>query len=268
MSPNLSIILPAFNEAERLPACVVLIRSYLEHAFFSSQFEVVVVDDGSQDATRDQIGKTSGGWSKVRVLPLGQNFGKGRALRTGVAAARGNFILLADADGAAPIAEEANLRQAILDGADIAIGSRRLGTGGIERSWCRNLIGAGFAWLVKRMFDLPIRDTQCGFKMFRGEVAQRLFGMCREDGFLIDVEVLLHAHRLGYKIVEVPVAWRDVPGSKVRLFRDGWRMLTGLWRLRRRFKETTKKTKDTKEWRELENGAGPAIGALDSRPIP
>ena len=158
-------------------------------------------------------------------------------LLPGVAAAQGDLLLLADADGATPITEEAELRQALLNGADIAIGSRRLGKDGIERSWCRNLIGAGFAWAVRRMFGLPFRDTQCGFKMFRREVAQRLFALCREDGFLIDVEVLLHAQRLAYKIVEAPVPWRDVPGSKVRLFRDGRRMLTGLWRLRRRFRK-------------------------------
>lgn len=237
MCPFLSLILPAYNEEQRLPQYLLFIRNYFEDAR-GGDAEIVVVDDGSQDRTTHRVHEAAGAWPQVRAVRLDQNEGKGKALRTGVATARGDFVLIADADGATPIAEEAKLRQAILDGADIVIGSRRLRTGGIERSWLRNLIGGIFAWAVRRMFGLPVRDTQCGFKMFRREVAQRLFAMCREDGFLIDIEVLLHAHRLGYKIVEVPVAWRDVPGSKVRLVRDGWRMLTGLWRLRRRFGRT------------------------------
>ena len=236
MPPFLSAVVPAYNEAARLQPFMQVARSYLTGAY-STNYEVVVVDDGSQDDTANRFENLNGPWPHLRLLRLEGNQGKGKALRTGVAAARGDYILLADADGASPMEEEAKLRQGLLDGADIAIGSRRLGTDGIERSWWRNLIGAGFAWAVRRIFGLPFRDTQCGFKMFRGEVAKRLFAMCKEDGFLIDVEVLLHAHRLGYKIVEVPVAWRDVPGSKVRLFRDGWRMLTGLWRLRRRLRE-------------------------------
>ncbi len=247
MALRVSLVMPAYDEALRLSPYLLSIRDHFLRLELAH--EVIVVDDGSQDGTRSAVAALALDWTELCVVRHDSNLGKGRALCTGVTSARGDYILLADADGATPIEEEAKLREALLDGADIAIGSRMLwgrhsclpGENGrqeclphVERSWPRNMTGAAFAWAVRTMFGLPFRDTQCGFKMFRREVAQRLFALCKEDGYLIDVEVLLHAHRLGYKIVEVPVAWRDVPGSKVRLFRDGWRMLTGLWRLRRR----------------------------------
>ncbi|MCI0683392.1 MAG: glycosyltransferase family 2 protein [Gemmataceae bacterium] len=232
---KLTLVIPAFNEVRRLPPYLESVREYADGAWAAGGYAVIVVDDGSTDGLREALAEWIHSWPELHVVRHGSNGGKGAALRTGALTAQGDVILLADGDGATPIEEQAKLRRAIEAGADIAIGSRRLMAEGIERSWSRNLTGACFAWVVRRMFGLTIRDTQCGFKMFRRDVAQRLFAMCREDGFLIDVEFLLHAQRLGYQIAEAPVAWRDVPGSKVRLVRDGWRMLTGLWRLRRRF---------------------------------
>jgi dolichyl-phosphate beta-glucosyltransferase len=122
----------------------------------------------------------------------------------------------------------------------VAVGSRFLPepAAAVRRFWHRHLSGRCFAGLVRWGFGLPLRDTQCGFKMFRREVVLRLLPLCRESGYLFDLEILAWAHRLGYRIAEVPVSWRDVPGSKVRLLRDGWAMLRGLVRLRRALRQT------------------------------
>jgi dolichyl-phosphate beta-glucosyltransferase len=230
MAVQLSLVIPAYDEATRLSSYLVSIRAYCQGA--GLVHEVLVVDDGSQDGTAAMVSSHAADWRQLALIRHGANRGKGQALRTDVAAARGELILMADADGAAPIAEEAKLRQALARGADIAIGSRLLATEGVERSRLRRATGAAFAWTVRQVLDLRVRDSQCGFKMFRRHVAQRLFAMCQEGGYLIDPEILLHARRLGYRVAETPIAWRDVPGSKVRPLRDGWRMLTGLWRLR------------------------------------
>ena len=155
-------------------------------------------------------------------------------------AARGGLLLFADADGATPIREEERLRQAIGQGADLAAGCR-FGTDSIsERNWFRNLSGRMFAQVVKHLFPLPIPDTQCGFKMFRGHVGRRLAAMCCERGYLFDVEILALACQLGYKSSAVSVAWHEVPGSKVHMLSDGWSMLTGLRRIRHQLRKAAK----------------------------
>jgi dolichyl-phosphate beta-glucosyltransferase len=231
MSTEMSVIIPAYNEAQRLPPYLRVIRDYLE-ALFPRAHEVFVVDDGSDDGTAACVLELGREWPGIHIIQLDKNAGKGRAVRRGVTMAAGKYVLVTDADGATPIAEESKLRQSLLEGAEIAIGSRRLRSHGVERSCLRDLAGRMFAGTVCRLLHLPLRDTQCGFKMFRGNVAKQLFESCRESGFLIDVEVLMYAQRLGCRVVEVPVVWREVPGSKVRLVRDGWKMCQGLLRLR------------------------------------
>src|SRR5262249_40190087 len=136
-------------------------------------------------------------------------------------------------DGATPIAEEKKLRAAILGGADVAIGSRlHPGNSEAQRLWSRGLAGRLFAGLTRWLLRLPVKDTQCGFKMFRREVGVQICQLLTQTGFLFDVEILLHAHRRGHRIAEVPVSWADVPGSKVRLFRDAWKMFWGVCALR------------------------------------
>jgi len=157
---------------------------------------------------------------------------------TGVLAACGQLVLVADADGATPVEEEGKLRRAIMGGALLAVGSRYLRAEGQARTrlWYRDACGALFARAARLLLALPVRDTQCGFKMFRRDVGRHLVGLCREQGYLLDVELLLWAQRFGYETAEIPISWQEVPGSKVRLVRDGWRLLHGLWRLRRAFR--------------------------------
>jgi dolichyl-phosphate beta-glucosyltransferase len=229
MALAFSVVIPAFNESARLPPYLRQVRPYL-HKTFPKNYQILIVDDGSSDGLAGLIREWGLSWPELELLALPANRGKGAAARRGVLAAGGDLILLADADGATPIEEEAKLRRAIWDGADIAIGSRAL----CSRPAGRSLSAKLFAGLVEALFHLPVRDSQCGFKMFRRAAAQNLFHLAREDGFLIDVEILAMARRLHYITNEVPVRWRDVPGSKVRWLRDGWRMAWGLLRLRRR----------------------------------
>lgn len=229
----LSLIIPAYNECKRLPPYLSSIVTYFTHRPFVD-YEIIIIDDGSADETSATIAGCLPACSRLSLLLHPRNLGKGAALRTGILAARGDWLLLADADGATPIKEEQKLRQAIEGGAASAIGSRLLETGksDLERFWYRRFSGRIFAAITRFLFHLPVRDTQCGFKMFRRETALQVLPYCRETGYLFDLEILLWTHRLGYPIAEVPVIWRDVPGSKVCLGRDGLRMLRGLGRLR------------------------------------
>ncbi len=234
MALHFSVVIPAYQESSRLPPYLGMMRPYLD-AVFPDAYEVIVVDDGSTDRLASAVGGCSRSWPQLSVLRHCRNLGKGAALLTGMRAASASLLLAADADGATPIEEEKSLRQVIAGGADIAIGSRllRLPGRGVQRLCSRQLSGQLFSLLVRCLFGLPVRDTQCGFKMFRREAALSLLPHCREAGYLFDLEILAWAHRLGFRIAEVPVTWRDVTGSKVRLLSDGWAMLWGLFRLHR-----------------------------------
>jgi dolichyl-phosphate beta-glucosyltransferase len=236
LEPDVSIVLPAYNEATRLPPYLASIHEYLD-ASPELKFEVIVIDDGSSDGTADLILKSAACWPELRLVRHPTNRGKGQALRSGARCARGRLLLFADADGASPIQEEQGLRDAIEAGADIAIGSRlvRDTEKSCRRNWRRDLVGRTFAWAVRRFFQLPARDTQCGFKMFRREVCTQLLKECRERGYLLDLELLILANWHGYRIAEIPISWTDVPGSKVRLLSDGWKMARGLLRMQRRW---------------------------------
>jgi dolichyl-phosphate beta-glucosyltransferase len=230
---QVSVVIPAYNESKRLPPYLAAIRAYFQAAR-PLDYEVIVVDDGSGDGLSEHVGRVAAGWPQLSVLRHTCNQGKGAAIRTGVLAASGGLILLADADGATPIEEEAKLRSAIGRGADIAVGSRLAAAAGVTRSRAchRRLFGRAFAWLARRLLALPVRDTQCGFKMLRRGAGQRLIPLCREPGYLLDLELLAWARALRYRVAEVAVSWAEVPGSKLRLVRDGWAMFRGLWRIR------------------------------------
>lgn len=220
-----SVVIPAYNEAERLPA-------YLREvvAFFAGRgepYEIIVVDDGSRDATAERVRELQAVHDRVRLIVLPKNFGKGYAVRVGMVNACGAFRLFADADGATPIVEVKRLLPLLQTGADVAIGSRVLVDPEVSVRAKRHRVWAGrvFNWLVARMGLRRIADSQCGFKCFRGPAAEDLFRSLTTDGFGFDVELLLLAQRRGYAIAEVPINWSDRPGSKVSVLTDGPRML-------------------------------------------
>lgn len=236
-SLTVSLVIPAYNEALRLPPYLASIRHYFDMRY-PAAYEVIVVDDGSADHLLETLTPICGEWPQFVFLRHPRNQGKGAAVRTGVRAARGDRILFADADGATPIEEERRLSAALEAGADVAVGSRLAGDSQVvrRRFWSRAILGRVFAATARSLFCLPVRDTQCGFKMFRREAAARLFALSHENGYLFDIEILALAQQLDYRIAEVAINWAERPGSRLRLCRDAGGILAGLERVRRRLK--------------------------------
>ncbi|HEY7139644.1 MAG TPA: dolichyl-phosphate beta-glucosyltransferase [Methylomirabilota bacterium] len=229
---GLSIIVPAYNEARRLPGTLPRVIEYASR--LAEPAEIIVVDDGSSDGTGDVAASVAQGSRLVTILRSERNRGKGAAVRRGMLAARLDHVLFSDVDLSTPIEEAPKLRAALAHGADVAIGSRRL-TGSdvqIHQPWLRELAGRTFSGLVSLMLLPGIRDSQCGFKAFRRLAAREIFGQQRLDGFGFDAEVLWLARRLGYRVAEVPIVWRDDQRSSVRLVRDSGGMLLDLGRIR------------------------------------
>lgn len=235
-TPSLSIIVPAYNEARRLPPFLQGTVTYLNQRRLSH--EILVVDDGSDDHTAQAVERLAQHAPQIRLIQLSCNMGKGAAVRRGMQAARGTSQLFTDADGATPIEELARLESALAIGADLAIGSRALAAQDphytVQARWHRSVLGTIFNALVRRLGIRHITDTQCGFKLFRRSVARDLFSVTCVDGYAFDLELLYIARQRGYRIAEVPVNWTDQPGSKVRPWRDGFVMLRELMAIRKR----------------------------------
>jgi dolichyl-phosphate beta-glucosyltransferase len=205
----LSIVIPSKDEEQRLPRTIEQIQAYLEARH--TDYELILVDDGSADGTRKIMEAAAEVNPKIRIEALPFNRGKGRALATGVEVARGDPILLTDADLSTPIEELEKLQAPLDKGAGIAIGSRGLRESRVEVSQpvYRVAMGKVFNLLVQAILLPGIWDTQCGFKLFRADVAHRVFTGLVTDGFGYDPEVLYRARRQGVKIAEVPVIWRN-----------------------------------------------------------
>jgi len=230
---ELSIVIPAYNEAGRIGPTLDAACTYLAEAGLSG--EVIVVDDGSSDDTAAVVARLAESRPAVRLVRNGRNRGKGYTVRHGVLEARGAVVLFADADGSTPMAEASKLLAALGPGkADGAIGSRALAGSDLARPqpWFRRAMGWVFRNLVRGIVLRGFADTQCGFKAFRREAAHDVFRRQRLDGFAFDVEVLFIARRRGYRVVEVPVRWLDDRDSRVRPGRDSARMLADLVRIR------------------------------------
>ena len=195
---------------------------------------VVLVDDGSRDGTASLVRSLAAGDESIRAISYWPNAGKGYAIRRGVLEALpADAVLITDADLSTPIEDLARLEAALQD-ADVAIGSRALALSsiGVRQAWYRQWMGRSFNRLMRAITGIPFNDTQCGFKLFRGEAAARIFEQATVDRFAYDVEVLLIANKLGYRVVEVPVRWDNSPDSRVRVVRDSLRMLVDVIRIR------------------------------------
>lgn len=196
-------------------------------------YEVIVVDDGSSDETVQVVNFFSEQIEPITIIQLEKNSGKGAALRAGVFAAQHDRIVFADADGATPFAELERLIHALEDDIGIVIGSRAMPIGQREHTAVhalphRKFLGRVFNGIVKHFLSLPFHDTQCGFKLFRREVAHYIFSRQQIAHYGYDLEVLYAALQLGIRVKEVPVNWSEVPGSKVHVIQDGIQMLREL----------------------------------------
>ncbi len=233
-SRSLSVVIPAFDEEHRIGRSLETIHAYLLRQGYEA--EILVVDDGSRDRTRDVVLDLARSLTLVRLLGYAGNRGKGFAVRTGVLAASREAVLFSDADLSTPISELDRLWPHYDAGRDVVIASRSVSRSRIveHQPFYRENMGRMFNALVSMFVVRGFRDTQCGFKLFRRETAARLFSQLLTDGFAFDVEILLRARKLGLKVAEVGVEWHNSAPSKVRAVQDSARMLLELLRVRSR----------------------------------
>ena len=228
----LSIVVPSKDEEQRLPRTIEQIQAYFDSRHVD--YELILVDDGSTDGTRELMQAAADRNPRIRIEALPFNRGKGRALATGVDVARGDPILLTDADLSTPIEELEKLQAALDRGAGIAIASRAVRGSRVEvaQPFYRVLMGKAFNLIVQAVLLPGIWDTQCGFKLFRADVAHRVFAGLVTDGFGYDPEVLYRARRQGVKIAEVPVIWRNSAPTTVSPISSSFDMLKHVLRIR------------------------------------
>lgn len=229
----LSIILPAYNEEERLPECMEKVAQFVADQKFP--VEVLIIENGSRDKTFDLAKKYAEKYSWLRVFKEDKP-GKGRAVRRGMLESSGQYRFFADVDFSMPIEEISHFLPPFLSGYDIAIGSRE-GKGAIRYNEpaFRHITGRVFNWVVRTIAVHGVQDTQCGFKCFSAEAAGKLFSVQLIDGWAFDAEVLFIAQHYGYKILEVPVRWYYNDHSKINVFKDSWKMLKELLQIRKNY---------------------------------
>lgn len=230
--PELSIVIPSYNEELRLPATLERIAEYLPT--LGLRTEVLVVDDGSRDRTAVVAESFRGKLSGLRVLANETNRGKGYSVRHGMLEARGDIVLFTDADLSAPIEESDKLIGALKNGYDVAIGSRAMDRSLISthESIFREFAGIIFNKIVRIMLRLSFVDTQCGFKAFKRERCQIIFEQQRIEGFGFDPELLYLARHHGLRSIEIPVRWGHSPATKVSMLRDSLKMFVDIFAIR------------------------------------
>ncbi|MCD6407713.1 glycosyltransferase family 2 protein [bacterium] len=220
---EISIIIPAYNEEKRILPTLEKVYEYFSRKQ-KRDFEIIVVDDGSTDNTVRIVQKFAEEKDRIKIIKHEKNEGKGAAVKTGVMEAKGNLILFTDADLSTPIEEFEKFYHYAKKGFDLVIGTRRVKEARIEKKqpFLRRFFGTGFIYLVKIMFPSlsSITDFTCGFKLFDGEKGKRIFYLQKVKKWGFDVEILLIAKILKYKIFQVPVVWKNLRRSKVDLKKD------------------------------------------------
>ncbi len=230
---KVSVVIPVYNECERITKTLRRLSGYLKRNNLDA--EIIIVDDGSKDGTRDRV-EEFGGISNLKLLRNQTNHGKGFAVRQGVLAAHGDYIFFTDADLSTPPHEIGRFLKIMLEEkADVLAGSRSMEGAKIKvkQPCLRRAIGRTFNGCVKWVTSLQISDTQCGFKAFRKDAAKEIFSRSKENGFTFDVEILLLARRLGLKTKEVPITWVNHPNSRIQPFKDGVSMFLQLLEIRK-----------------------------------
>ena len=224
-NPQLSIVIPAYNESARIENALARVMHCVETQGWDA--EVLVVDDGSKDATPDIVHQWMLRYPRLHLIQNNGNRGKGFSVRNGLLQAAGEIVMFTDADLSAPMEEAERLFAAIADGADVAIGSRWMDKTRqtIHQPLYRRFFGRCFNWVTRTVMGLPFKDTQCGFKAFKRSAAQVIFRLQRIERWGFDPEILFIARKLGYDIREVPVTWGHDERSRMSYLRDGMKML-------------------------------------------
>jgi glycosyltransferase involved in cell wall biosynthesis len=235
-----SLVIPAYNEEHRLSGTLGAYGWEMQQRY-GEGFEIVVVANGCSDGTVGVASKAALDDPHIRVVEIEEAVGKGGAVLEGFRRARGAAIVFADADGATAPGSLIDLVDGLVR-SDVVIGSRRLEGSTITRPQTlpRRIFGFGFASMARLLFGMPYRDTQCGAKALRGEVARRMCDVVSESRWTFDLDLLLCARRLGLKISEQPVIWADMDGSRLRYASTTWEVLRALWGMKRRQKRPLK----------------------------
>jgi dolichyl-phosphate beta-glucosyltransferase len=230
--PLLSIIIPAYREESRIVPTLEGVFAYLNGQDYTS--EVIVVDDGSPDGTVRAACDAGRGHTNFRVVSNEINRGKGASVRRGMLEARGKYLLFSDADLSTPIEETARFLEKMREGYAVIIGSRALRESDIVtcQPRYRQIMGKIFNKLVRVLLVRGLKDTQCGFKMFTREAAKKIFPLQIIKRFAFDVEILFLARKLGFRIFEMPVTWKDSPLTRVSMIKDTLSMFTALLHIR------------------------------------
>jgi len=246
---HLSVIIPSYNEEKRLPKTLEEIDKYLSRQDYPSlvpgqaNYEILVVNDGSKDGTAEVCGDLIGKIKNLRLIDNKINQGKGAVVRQGMLEAKGDYRIFTDADNSTSIDQIEKMWPEFSKGVDIVIGSRDIKGAVLDppQPWIRSVIlGEGFKLFRKIVVGLwGIQDTQCGFKCLKKEAVEAAFPVCKINRFAFDPEILIIAGKLGYKIKEVPVYWKNDPDSKVKpkwiinmaidLFKIRWNLIKGIY---------------------------------------
>jgi dolichyl-phosphate beta-glucosyltransferase len=228
----ISVVVPAFNEENRIEAPIEKVIQYLTSQF--KQWELIYSDDGSTDRTAEKLSEMQKKYSGIKIVRSDKNQGKGAAVRNGMKAAVGDVVLFSDTDFSTPIEEIATLLLRLQNGHDVAIGSRGLPDSNVQvhQAWPRELMGKVFNLVLRTLLPLKFKDTQCGFKIFSRKAIDLILPRMSINGFAFDVEMLIISQVNHLQIAEVPVIWRNILDSRVHPIRNSLEMLRDVMRIR------------------------------------